>query len=226
VGFPGAVLWCLGAIHAANRRQCAMSEAQALVVVIDDDPDIRNALQGLLETVDLQAALYATASEFLASKRPQGPCCIVVDVRLPGLSGLYFQQELARENIPIPVIFITGHGDIPMSVRAMKAGAVEFLTKPLRDQDLLDAIQAALRHDRARLEDERKVADLRNHRDSLTAREREVMALLVSGRVNKQIAAEAGISEVTVRLHRGQIMRKMRASSLADLIRIADKIKS
>ena len=203
-----------------------MSEAQALVVVIDDDPDIRNALQGLLETVDLQAALFATATEFLASKRPQGPCCIVVDVRLPGLSGLDFQQQLARENIPIPVIFITGHGDIPMSVRAMKAGAVEFLTKPLRDQDLLDAIQAALRHDRARLEDERKVADLRNHRDSLTAREREVMALLVSGRVNKQIAAEAGISEVTVRLHRGQIMRKMRASSLADLIRIADKIKS
>ena len=202
-----------------------MSEAQALVVVIDDDPDIRNALQGLLETVDLQAALYATASEFLASKRPQGPCCIVVDVRLPGLSGLDFQQELARENIPIPVIFITGHGDIPMSVRAMKAGAVEFLTKPLRDQDLLDAIQAALRHDRARLEDERKVADLRNRHDSLTAREREVMALLVSGRVNKQIAAEAGISEVTVRLHRGQIMRKTRASSLADLIRIADKIK-
>jgi FixJ family two-component response regulator len=203
-----------------------MSETQALVVVIDDDPDIRDALQGLLETVDLQAALFATASEFLASKRPQGPCCIVVDVRLPGLSGLDFQQQLARENIPIPVIFITGHGDIPMSVRAMKAGAVEFLTKPLRDQDLLDAIQAALRHDRARLEDERKVADLRNRHDSLTAREREVMALLVSGRVNKQIAAEAGISEVTVRLHRGQIMRKMRASSLADLIRIADKIKS
>ena len=202
-----------------------MSEAQALVVVIDDDPDIRNALQGLLETVDLQAALYATASEFLASKRPQGPCCIVVDVRLPGLSGLDFQQQLARENIPIPVIFITGHGDIPMSVRAMKAGAVEFLTKPLRDQDLLDAIQAALRHDRARLEDERKVADLRNRYDSLTAREREVMTMLVSGRVNKQIAAEAGISEVTVRLHRGQIMRKTRASSLADLIRIADKIK-
>jgi len=203
-----------------------MSEAQALVVVIDDDPDIRNALQGLLETVGLQAALFATASEFLASKRPQGPCCIVVDVRLPGLSGLDFQQELARENIPIPVIFITGHGDIPMSVRAMKAGAVEFLTKPLRDQDLLDAIQAALRRDRARLEDERKVADLRNRHELLTAREREVMALLVSGRVNKQIAAEAQISEVTVRLHRGQIMRKMRASSLVDLIRIADKIKS
>jgi FixJ family two-component response regulator len=203
-----------------------VSEAQPVVVIIDDDPDIRDALQGLLETVDLQAAPFATASEFLASKRPEGPCCIVLDVRLPGLSGLDFQQELARENIPIPIIFITGHGDIPMSVRAMKAGAVELLTKPLRDQDLLDAIQAALRRDRARLEDERKVADLRTRHESLTTRERQVMALLVSGRVNKQIAAEIGISEVTVRLHRGQIMRKMRASSLADLIRIADKIKS
>ena len=202
-----------------------MSEAQPVVVIIDDDPDIRNSLQGLLETVDLRAALFATASEFLASKRPQGPCCIVVDVRLPGLSGLDFQQELARENIPIPVIFITGHGDIPMSVRAMKAGAVEFLTKPLHDQDLLDAIQAGLRRDRARLEGEQKVAGLRVRHESLTTRERQVMALLVSGRVNKQIAAEIGISEVTVRLHRGQIMRKMHASSLADLIRIADKIK-
>jgi len=188
-------------------------------------PTFAMRCKALLETVDLQAAPFDTALEFLASKRPEGPCCIVLDVRLPGLSGLDFQQELAREDIPIPIIFITGHGDIPMSVRAMKAGAVEFLTKPLRDQDLLDAIQAALRRDRARLEDERKVADLRNRHESLTAREREVMALLVSGRVNKQIAAEIGISEVTVRLHRGQIMRKMRASSLADLIRIADKIK-
>jgi FixJ family two-component response regulator len=202
-----------------------MSEDQPVVVIIDDDPDIRDALKDLLETVDLPTALFSTASEFLASKRPQGPCCIVADVRLPGLSGLDFQQELARENNPIPLIFITGHGDIPMSVRAMKAGAVEFLTKPLRDQDLLDAIQAALRRDRARLEDERKVADLRTRQESLTARERQVMALLVAGRVNKQIAAEIGISEVTVRLHRGQIVRKMRASSLADLIRIADKIK-
>jgi FixJ family two-component response regulator len=202
-----------------------MSDAQPVVVVIDDDPNIRTSLEGLLETVNLHAALFATASEFLASKRPQGPCCIVVDVRLPGLSGLDFQRELARENIAIPVIFITGHGDIPMSVRAIKAGAVEFLTKPLHDQDLLDAIQASLRQDRARLEEERKVADLRTRHQSLTAREREVMALLVSGRVNKQIAAEIGISEVTVRLHRGQVMRKMRAGSLADLIRIADKIK-
>jgi FixJ family two-component response regulator len=202
-----------------------MSEDQPVVVIIDDDPDIRDALQGLLETVDLATGLFATAPEYLASKRPQGPCCIVADVRLPGLSGLDFQQELARENNPIPIIFITGHGDIPMSVRAMKAGAVEFLTKPLRDQDLLDAIQAALRRDRTRLEDERKVADLRRRYEALTAREREVMALLVAGRVNKQIAAEIAISEVTVRLHRGQIMRKMRASSLADLIRFADKIK-
>ena len=177
-----------------------MNEDQPVVVIIDDDPDIRNALQGLLETIDLPTALFATASEFLASKRPQGPCCIVVDVRLPGLSGLDFQQELAREHIPIPVIFITGHGDIPMSVRAMKAGAVEFLTKPLHDQDLLDAIQAALRRDRAQFEDQRKIADLRTLHESLTAREREVMALLVAGRVNKQIAAEIGISEVTVRL--------------------------
>ena len=149
---------------------------------------------------------------------------LIVDVRLPGLSGLDFQQELARRNIPIPVIFITGHGDIPMSVRAMKAGAVEFLTKPLHDQDFLDAVQSALRRDQARLEEERKVADLRRLHASLTPRERQVMALLVAGRVNKQIAAEIGISEVTVRLHRGQVMQKMRAGSLADLIRIAHSI--
>jgi FixJ family two-component response regulator len=202
-----------------------MSYAEPAVVIIDDDPEIRDALQALLETVNLRAAPFATASEFLASKRPQGPCCIVADVRLPGLSGLDFQQELARENIQIPIIFITGYGDIPMSVRAMKAGAVEFLTKPLRSQDLLDAIQAALRRDRARLENERTLADLRARHETLTAREREIMALLVSGRVNKQIAAEIGISEVTVRLHRGQIMQKMRASSLADLIRSADSLK-
>ena len=202
-----------------------MSEAQPVVVIIDDDPDIRDALHGLLETINLEATLFATASEFLAGKGPQGPCCIVVDVRLPGLSGLDFQQELARRNIPIPVIFITGHGDIPMSVRAMKAGAVEFLTKPLHDQDFLDAVQSALRRDQARLEHERTVADLRTLHASLTPRERQVMALLVAGRVNKQIAAEIGISEVTVRLHRGQVMQKMRAGSLADLIRIAHSME-
>jgi len=202
-----------------------VSEVKPVVVIIDDDPDIRVALQGLLETVDTQTVLFGNAADFFASKRPKGPSCIVVDVRLPGLGGLEFQQELARKNISIPVIFITGHGDIPMSVRAMKAGAFEFLTKPLRDQDLLEAIQAAVRRDRARLEDEQDVADLRARYESLTAREREVMALLVSGRVSKQIAAEIRISEVTVRLHRGQVMQKMHASSLADLIRIADRIK-
>jgi FixJ family two-component response regulator len=202
-----------------------MSEAQPTVVIIDDDPEIRSALQALLETVNLRAALFASASEFLTSKRPQGPCCIVADVRLPGLSGLDFQQELTRENSSIPIIFITGHGDISMSVRAMKAGAVEFLTKPLYDQDLLDAIQSALRRDRSRLEHERTRADLRTRYETLTTREREIMALLASGRVNKQIAAQIGISEVTVRLHRGQIMQKMHASSLADLIHTADKLK-
>jgi len=202
-----------------------MSEAHPTVVVIDDDPDVRDALQGLLETINLRAVLFATASEFLTSKRPPGPCCIVVDVRLPDLSGFDFQQELARKNIPLPIIFITGHGDIPMSVRAIKAGAVEFLTKPLRDQDLLDAIQGALRRDRLRLDEERTLTDLRTRYEMLTAREREVMALLVSGRVNKQIAAEIGVSEVTVRLHRGQITQKMHAKSLVDLIRAADKLR-
>jgi FixJ family two-component response regulator len=201
-----------------------MSEAKPVVVVIDDDPDIREALQGLLETVNLPAALFASAAEFLASKAPEGPCCIVADVRLRGLSGLDFQQELARNNVLTPIVFITGHGDIPMSVKAMKAGAVEFLTKPIRDQDLLDAIQTGLGRDRARLEKLQKIADLRARYQSLTAREQQVMALLVSGRVNKQIAAAIDISEVTVRLHRAQIMRKMQAASLPDLVRAADKI--
>ena len=202
-----------------------MSEAQSTVIVVDDDPEIREALDGLLRSVGLQVQTLASVPEFLKSAAPDCPTCLILDVRLPGQGGLDFQRELAAANIRLPIIFITGHGDIPMSVQAMKAGAVEFLTKPLRDQDLLDAIQAALRRDRARLDDERKFADLRTRHEALTARERQVMTLLVSGRVNKQIAAEVGISEVTVRLHRGQIMQKMRASSLVDLIRIADKIK-
>ena len=202
-----------------------MSEAQSTVIVVDDDPEIREALDGLLRSVGLQVQMLASVPEFLKSAPPDCPTCLILDVRLPGQGGLDFQRELAAANIRLPIIFITGHGDIPMSVQAIKAGAVEFLTKPLRDQDLLDAIQAALRRDRARLDEERKFADLRTRHEALTARERQVMALLVSGRVNKQIAAEIGISEVTVRLHRGQIMQKMRASSLVDLIRIADKIK-
>lgn len=199
-----------------------MSEAQALVVVIDDDPDIRNALQGLLETVDLQAALFATASEFLASKRPQGPCCIVVDVRLPGLSGLDFQQQLARENIPIPVIFITGHGDIPMSVRAIKAGAVEFLCKPFRDQELLDAIHAGIERDRVQRQATATVGEIKRRFAALTDREREIMAQVIQGHANKRIAGELGVAEATVKVHRGQIMRKMAARSLPELVRMGD----
>jgi FixJ family two-component response regulator len=196
------------------------------VIVVDDDPVLREALSGLIRSVGVHAETLASVSEFLDKGRPDGPTCLVLDVRLPGRSGLDLQRELTASNIKIPIIFMTAYADIQMSVQAMKEGAIEFLTKPFRDQDLLDAIQAALRRDRARLDEESKVADLRTRHESLTAREREVMALLVSGRVNKQIAADIGISEVTVRLHRGQIMRKMRASSLADLIRIADKIKS
>jgi FixJ family two-component response regulator len=202
-----------------------MSQAGSLVIIIDDDPDIREALSALLETVELRAAVFASTTEFLASKRSDGPCCIVLDVRLPGVSGLEFQQQLAKENIPIPVIIITGYGDVPISVRAMKAGAIEFLTKPIRDQEFLDAVQAALKRDSLRLEAEREVAELRARHRSLTARERQVMALLAAGNVSKQIAGELAVTEVTVRLHRLQVMRKMRVGSLAELIRVADRIK-
>jgi FixJ family two-component response regulator len=203
----------------------AMSEAGSLVIIIDDDADIREALCELLETVKLRAVTFASATEFLASKHPDGPCCIVLDVRLPGLGGLEFQRRLTQENIPIPVIFITGHGDVPMSVRAMKAGAVEFLSKPINDQEFLDAVQTALERDSLRLETEREVAALRARHRSLTERERQIMASLVAGQVNKQIAGELAISEVTIRLHRLQVMRKMQVGSLAQLIRVADRIK-
>ncbi|SDR58973.1 two component transcriptional regulator, LuxR family [Rhizobiales bacterium GAS191] len=202
-----------------------MSEAGSLVIIIDDDADIREALCDLLETVKLRALTFASATEFLASKRPDGPCCIVLDVRLPGLGGLECQRRLTQENIPIPIIFITGYGDIPMSVRAMKAGAVEFLSKPINEQEFLDAVQTALQRDSLRLEAEREVAELRARHRSLTARERQIMASLVAGQVNKQIAGELAISEVTIRLHRLQVMRKMQVGSLAQLIRVADRIK-
>jgi FixJ family two-component response regulator len=197
-----------------------------LVIVIDDDPDIREALSKLLETVNLRTVTYPSAAEFLARKRPPGPSCIVLDVRLPGVGGLEFQRRLAQENIPTPIIFITGYGDVPTSVRAMKAGAVEFLTKPIRDQEFLEAVQAALRRDGLRLEHEREVGELRSRHQCLTAREQQVMALLVAGRVNKQIASDLAVSEVTVRLHRLQVMKKMQAGSLSELIRIADRIKA
>src|SRR2546425_585279 len=197
-----------------------MSNVAPVVFVVDDDPSVRRAIQRLVESVGLQVELFASAQEFLRSKRPDAPSCLVLDIRLPGISGLDFQRQLAEANIHIPIIFITAHGDIPM-IRAMKAGAVEFLTKPFRDQDLLDAIQIALERDRTRRVEETEVAKLRERYESLTPREREVMSLVVSGLLNKQIAAEIGASEATVKVHRSQLMRKMGAESVADLVRMA-----
>ena len=202
-----------------------MTEAQPSVVVIDDDPDIREALRSLLQSVGLQGRAFASVPEFLKSGRPEGPSCLVLDVRLPGRSGLDFQRELSAANIDLPIIFITAHADVPMSVQAMKRGALEFLTKPVRDQDLLDAIQLGLERDRARREGEKALAALRERFETLTPREREVMTEVLKGRLNKQIAGDIGVSEVTVKAHRGQVMRKMKASSLLDLARMAEKLK-
>jgi FixJ family two-component response regulator len=201
-----------------------MSEATPIVFVVDDDPSVRHAIKRLLGSVGLQVELFGSAQEFLRSKRPDAPSCLVLDVRLPGISGLDFQRELAEANIHIPIIFITGHGDIPMSVRAMKAGAVEFLTKPFRGQDLLDAVQLAIERDRARRQREAEMATLRERFELLTPREREVLPLVVSGWLNKQIAAEIGTSETTAKVHRSQLMRKMGAESLADLVRMAERM--
>ncbi|HEY1412073.1 MAG TPA: response regulator transcription factor [Rhodopila sp.] len=202
-----------------------LTEPEVTIVVIDDDPAVREALGGLLRSVGLQPRLLASVPEFLQTGRPKGPTCLVLDVRLPGRSGLDFQRELTAANIHLPIIFMTGHGDIPMSVQAMKGGAIEFLTKPFRDQDLLDAIQLGLAEDRAWLEREDALADLRTRFETLTTREREVMGLVVTGRLNKQIAGDIGISEITVKVHRGQVMRKMRAGSLPELARMADRLK-
>ncbi|MEA2719573.1 MAG: hypothetical protein QOJ39_1437 [Candidatus Eremiobacteraeota bacterium] len=203
-----------------------MREALDTVVVIDDDPEVREALKTLLRSVGLAVSAHDRVSEFLKSARPDGPTCLVLDVRLPGKSGLDFQRELADAGLRLPIIFITGHGDIPMSVGAIKGGAIEFLTKPFRDQDLLDAIQSGLEQDRVQRAKERGVAELRQRFGSLTQREREVMALVVTGRVNKVIAAELGVSEITVKVHRGNVMRKMAAGSLADLVLMAEKLKT
>ena len=199
-------------------------EAEATVAVIDDDPDIREALRGLLRSVGLGVELFSSVQEFLAAFQRERPGCLVLDVRLPGRSGLDLQEELARADIHFPVIFISGHADVPMSVRAMKAGAIEFLTKPVRDQDLLDAIQLAIAKDRARRKQEATRERLRADFDTLTPREREVMVMVVAGRLNKQIAGDLQLSEATVKAHRSQAMRKMRARSLAELVRMADKL--
>jgi RNA polymerase sigma factor (sigma-70 family) len=201
-----------------------MTAPESIVFVIDDDAAIRNALRSLIRSVGLQVELFGSAQEFLQRKLPDAPGCLVLDIRLPGISGLDFQRKLIEANIPIPIIFITGHGDIPMSVRAMKAGAVEFLTKPFRDQDLLDAIHIALERDRARRQRETEIATLRDRFEWLTPREREVLPLVVSGLPNKQIAAEIGTSETTVKVHRGQLMRKMGADSLPELVRMAERL--
>ena len=198
------------------------SDTQPVVFVVDDDESIRKGLGSLLRSVGLRAEAFATAPEFLAVKLPQAPCCLILDVRLPGLSGLDFQARLASARIEIPIIFITGHGDIPMTVRAMKAGAVEFLTKPFRDQDLLDAVQIALERDKARHRSEDAITALRDKFATLTPREQEVMACVTGGLLNKQVAAAIGITENTVKVHRGNVMRKMGAKSFAELVRMAD----
>jgi FixJ family two-component response regulator len=200
------------------------SEDKPVVFVVDDDPSMRRSLESLLGSVGHEVRLFSSAPEFMQAARRDAPGCLVLDVRLPGMSGLAFQQELTKAGVTLPIIFITGHADVPMSVRAMKAGAAEFLTKPFDDQVLLDAVHAALERDRARRRDDASVATLRSRYDGLTERERQVMSHVVAGWVNKRIAAALDLSVVTVKVHRGQVMRKMQAKSVAELVRMADRL--
>ena len=202
-----------------------MSEPESIVFVVDDDPSVRSAIERLIGTVGLQVQLFGSAQEFLASKLPKVPSCLVLDIRLPGIGGLALQRQLAEANVQIPIIFITAHSDVPMTVRAMKAGAVEFLTKPFRDQDLLDAIHSALERDRGRRQQEAELVVLREHFESLSPREREVVSMVVSGMLNKQIAAQIGTAENTVKAHRSRAMEKMQANSLADLVKMIQRLQ-
>lgn len=201
-----------------------MRDEQSVVFVIDDDPSIRDTVEDLLQSVGLAVRVFESPQEFLATERPDAPACLVLDVRLPGQSGLDFQRQLAASRIDLPIVFISGHGDVPMVAQAMKAGAIEFLSKPFRDQSLLDAIQAGIARDRIRRREAVVLADLRTRLDSLTEREREIMALVVSGLMNKEVAAALQVSEVTVKVHRGHLMHKMRAKSLPELVRMADRL--
>jgi FixJ family two-component response regulator len=201
-----------------------MTESQPIVFIIDDDISVRDGISDLLRSVGLDAHTYGSTQEFVSSKRPDASGCIILDVRLPGRSGLDFQQTLRELGIRLPVIFITGHGDIPISVRAMKSGAIEFLTKPINEQQLLDAVHAAIELDRANRQDNALTKELRARFDSLTPREREIMSLIVSGKLNKQIGFQVGLSEMTVKVHRSHVMQKMQAKSLVDLVRMADKL--
>ena len=207
-----------------SSQQIDAAPETPVVLVVDDDPEVREALSSLFRSVGLEPRLFASVAEFLQHKLPEAPCCIVLDIRLPGVGGLDFQAQLTNANIHIPVVMVTGHGDIPMSVRAMKAGAVDFLTKPFRPQDMLDAVARAIERDGKRRDSEKLLAEIQGRFESLTSREREIMTLVTAGLMNKQVAAEVGLSEITVKIHRGHLMRKMGVRSLADLVRAAEAL--